>query len=284
MKNRVIAIEGGIKLQFDLVVGKECQLQIKSIIDNASHIYHAMQNWDMKPMHHLPTDKLPFRLHYPNQPILTVEEQRKEVIDWMIKKAFEDFLVAITKSLVIACNYLGTLEIIQSAVARAEADVKNHRTAIKPEMVVGQINWNIDKLEKANKRLHVPLLIDKIKSYLGKPLEYEEQILSINRLRNCFVHQNSIADKDLVLKWISKDDYGFYNDAWIELNEYEMREKGMLLGGLNTKFLHKERTIHIGDKVELSLDEFNEIALTIVMFSTGLNNIMPLESITNQSS
>src|ERR1041385_8845285 len=92
-----------IKIELSEVTNK-CLLHLKEVTDCVNHIYFATNNFDYTKTP-LPTDS--FQLIINDQkPLLTPEEQKVKTIEWTLKKAFEEFIIGLTKSLIEAYKLL----------------------------------------------------------------------------------------------------------------------------------------------------------------------------------
>lgn len=182
--------------------------------------------------------------------------------DWLIKKGIEDLIKVLNLTLIETCNY-GVLYLSMNSIKT----VKDYNTILENE-------------RKSTRKLGIPQLIERIEGFLTDQLLHKEKILSINKLRYCLAHRNGtitgvdINDKE---KEILKLEYsGFklvrYEDGQeIEIDgPFETNETDV-----SVSFVEKKRNFKIGETINFTYREFNEINLTFSLFGHDLTNKLP---------
>ena len=198
------------KIQFKLEeISNQFLTHLKETIDCVNYLYNAVNENPIqnKP---LPTDSLPVYID-DKQKSLSANEQKEKTINWLFKKAFEEFIAGLTKSLIEAYRF-----------------VKLRNLSLNPFPGTNtQLEQEIKKIDTDANKTHFPKLIEHIENGLGHPLYMRDEILSINRVRNCVVHRDGIVkQKDLkdagadtlTLKWKSINFYTDKNGKPIILN------------------------------------------------------------------
>lgn len=162
----------------------------------------------------MPTDSFPLSINN-QKPALTINEQKIASFEWVIRKAFEDFINGLTKSLKEANKIIKTLILSEKP---------------KYSMTKEEIENGLRKINAEIESLHFPKLIEFIENYIGHPLPFREEIISINQIRNCLVHRDGLVsvkdvnnNNELELKWISLKWYTKINEVSTEIT-YDLRK------------------------------------------------------------
>lgn len=123
---------------------------------------------------------------------MSIEESRINFKKWVLKKGFEDLISALTE-LMISFSYIVDLN----------KKIKQH-----PKRTFEEFKLLIFERNEKNTKLPFPKLIEKVNNSLKEPLKFSEEILSINKVRNCLVHRNGVVhptdfnvENGLELKW-----------------------------------------------------------------------------------
>jgi hypothetical protein len=249
-----------IEVKFNLdEVTNQFLFHVKETIDCENQIYHAVNETSIKNKP-LPSDSLPIYVD-DKRLSLTVAEQKEKTIKWLFKKAFEEFVAGLTKSLIEAFCF-----------------VKFQRLSLSTfDGTKEQLEEELKKVRISANNAHFPVLIDHIEKELGD-LDLVEEIRSINRIRNCMVHRDGVVqEKDLkdsssgklILKWISIKNYTIRNGERIAL-DYRTREHGILIQNMEVELVRNEKQFKLNDKIEINLNEFNEISYTCSEFVNAL--------------
>jgi len=262
MKNK----KGNIEIKFKLdEVANQFLFHLKEIIDCVNQIYYAVEETSIqnKP---LPTDSLPIYID-DKRPRPKANEQKEKTINWLLKKAFEEFIAGLTKSLIEAYCFVKFQKL---------SSVKFLGTKAELEEKIEKIRINANKA-------HFPELIEHIEKELGNSLYLKDEIQSINRIRNCMVHRDSVVQqKDLMgtdmetlnLKWISLNYYTIQNGERIAL-DYKSRVNRIRVKKMEIEKVHKIKKFKLKDRILIDLNEFNGISYTCSEFvNTLLRSIL----------
>jgi hypothetical protein len=236
-------------------------------------LLHSLDNYDFETNNPLKTHGFPFVI--PRDIPLTKEERRQNCTDWIFRKAFEDIIVGITETLIemYRCLYLYKLA----------ADSKQ-----KPVKSEEELFEEIKKINEAPKRMHLPVLIDRIQQLLASPVLLTKEILSVNKIRNCLVHRNTIVDKNDV------DENGFltlyyWDMDWFAIIEgqthsitWQLKEKGFQPQSVYYNDVDRKLQFSEGMHVSFDVNVFNAVMYTCVLFVEQLYLMLPEEILSNQ--
>lgn len=241
---------------------------LKETTNCVTHIYYSIQEADIDLNKPMPTDSFPLAINN-EKPSLTLNEQKVASFEWVIRKAFEDFIIGLTKSLKEANKIIKTLILSEKPKYSMERE---------------EIENELRKVDDEIEGLHFPKLIEFFENYLGHPLPFREEIISINQIRNCLVHRGGlVSNKDvknnneLELRWISLKWYTKINEVSTEIT-YDMRKNGITVNNLDYKVVDNKKSFKLGQKISINLNEFNGIAYTCSEFAQYLYSSMPKSS------
>ncbi len=104
-----------VEIKFDLSeVSNKFLLHLKETTDIVTFIYNSINYSDDIPLKPLPTDSFPIAIDN-KKPPSTKEELKFKTINWVLNKAFEEFINGMTKSFKAAYMYLQNLFAIINA-------------------------------------------------------------------------------------------------------------------------------------------------------------------------
>lgn len=204
------------------------------------------------------------RKHKPHGFDISFEERKKMYRDWLVKKGVEDIIKAVNNMLVEVCGIFDTNDKLKSPMPFEEAK---------------KIIYTTDNIRS---KTPLPGLLNLIKDYLTAPLIYENEISSINAVRNCLVHRDGIVRKEdikgdeqvLELKWIYHRFYNIDNGKSAELEMFSLIR-------LNSKIEIKEEKkvikFKLNDKIEITYQLFNDLIITCSKFGEDLINKLTFE-------
>ena len=140
----------------------------------------------------------------------------------------------------------------------------------------------ISNIDISANRAHFPNLIKHIEQCIDQPLYLRDEIISINRARNCMVHSGGIVqDKDLkdkgskvlTLKWKIVRFSTEKNGQQILL-EYRTRKDGIHIDNLQMELIDNFKEFSLGERISIDLNEFNDILYTCSIFTKTLFNTL----------
>lgn len=254
--------------EFNVVKILACIRHIAMVSNVVTAIYHTTKNYSANCTAPLETNGLGFVFPSENG---EAHVNADMIHDWVLTKAFEDFIVGLSQSLIEACRFL-------DIAALAE------RSKHSPFQGYEAMRNAMDGIMNSYNRAHVPEMLDLIEKGIKSPLPLKEEILSINKVRNCLVHRNGLVttgdinDKDkksLVLKYCDLAMFIQYNDQIIPLTR-EVKESRTYAHKLLAAHVHDEVAFRLNQKVQLTPDIFKSITYTSIVFIQNLIALLPV--------
>jgi len=258
-----------LEIKIDVAdVANNFLLRLKEITECLTHIYNSINQSVIDIYKPLPTDGFPLKIS-DNKPNYTIEEQTQITLNWVLTKAFEDFINGLTKSLKSTFIYLNLL-----ALSRSQIITNKKKEVIEKE---------IEKIYKRSEDMNFPGFIEEIEKHLNTRIESSSEIISINDVRNCLVHRHGVVSEkdvqksktnDLRLSWFSLK---FYTQKGGLENEitYKYRKEKIIVDNLTYKIVKNEKIFQLGDKITIDINEFNGVSYTCATFVLALAKLMP---------
>jgi len=192
------------------------------------------------------------------------EVSAKHISDWVFKKAFEDLIVGMTQSLVEIAIYLGTASLAETTKDNPFPNETAAREAI-------------EKISIKSKTANVPTLLDTIEKLLNTPLILRNEVESINKVRNCFVHHESrVKEVDgLMLKYVKQQMHAQVNGELFPVT-VEFKSKRTQVEALYYGYLAIDVPFKTGEKITVSADIFKDVTWTCIWFFQEMIRKMPL--------
>ena len=198
-----------------------------------------------------------FSYHSPYGGELTLDVRKEIYRNWLIRKGFEDLIKAITNLLIEIIRFYD----IHSELKNTKSWEAYQQLMIKP----------FHKLTKK----HYPELMKIVKLHLNDNLLLEEEIDSINKVRNCLAHRNGFVtpedfnseDNYLMLKW------EYLGLKYIENGiEKDFHKYILLTSEGETKVIKEKKTkkFELNERVQISYQLFNELIFTCDTFGRDL--------------
>lgn len=249
-------------------VTNKCLRQIRNTTLNVEYTFNAILNIDTDRFPPLQVDGLPIRIYDPES-LNDKTTPREKALDWLLRKAFEDFIVGLTESLIEAYK---TVKFFSFA----------NKTKIH-SFTIEKIEEEIEKINKKPLSLSFPNLIDEIESELNSPFSLCEEIKSINQVRNCLVHDNGIVsnrrinDKEnnlLRLKFIELIVIAEKNGEIIQVKLQDKIDK-FETNGMEVQMKPNSIAFKKGEHIKITQNLFNHVSFTCIRFVEELFNAMP---------
>lgn len=247
-------------------------LQIKDTTESVSRIFQSIENLSNEQLLHkpLPSDSFPV-LIVDNMPKSTPKEMKEQVLNWAIRKGFEDFIIGLTKSFKETYKLLALREF-----ALNQPDTLSYE----------EFEETVSKIEKEIEKFNVPIFISKIEKFLGKEVPLKKEICSINRVRNCLVHRHGVvSDRDisenenaLNLYWLNIEYWTYDGDKKIPIT-FEVRKKGMTINNLSHKIVECSKSFSKNEEVTIDVNQFNGIATTCAEYANRIFELLPKENV-----
>ena len=244
--------------------------QLRQTTEAITHIYHSVINFNADSFPPLQTDSLPIIINDPftdYKPELT----RDRTLIWLFKKAFEEFIVGLTESLIEAHRF-------------SKLYCLSNSTRLQQfSMTKEEIEAEILEIHNRPLKLNFPTLINEIEEGLKIVLPFKSEIISINQVRNCLVHRNGVvADKDINDKGNNCLQLCFQelitlsemNGQIIEV-KWEHKKHGFTTNKIGFDIRPKIIQFKKLEKVILDQNIFNGVAYTCVVFTKNLLQLLP---------
>jgi hypothetical protein len=159
-------------------VSNKCLRKIKQTTETVSLLFHLLNNNNGESFPPLIVDGLPIVYDDPEE-----KKGRKNVkeqsLNWLFCRAFEDFVVGMSESLIEAHKIPQYLKLAKLTTEEL----------ISPE----ELKKRIDSINKKPLKLPFPSLIKEIEAEFNVAFSLKNQVLSINQVRNCLVHRNGVV-------------------------------------------------------------------------------------------
>ena len=200
-------------------------------------------------------------------PPLTSDQRRVMYENWLFAAGFQTLVRGVHESLELAA--------VVSQLLTGPVRVRSSTT-------MGEV---INSLRKPVSKLRFPDLFAKVNAMLVSPLDFEREILSMQKVRNCLEHRAGIVkeediDKGGTALTLSFPRWKFFymrGSEEIELAQGERLDAGDgkpevdILGRL----VPRSRSYRLGERITFTASEFSEIAMACSYFGNELTNKLP---------
>lgn len=192
-----------------------------------------------------------------------LDSQKDLIKNWLIKKGFEDLAKGIKLSLIEAFYY--------SSLLQKSDEIKNLKTFTE----------EINSLRKTAIEQSLPGLLSKVKPFLIKRFDYENEIISINNARNCLIHADGIVtdrhinDKENNQLIIKGNRFIYFFEKEGERYPMEFGKPGPENAALKMGAEKFEIRFNPGDRIKLDLKDFSDFITTCLYFGLDLKECLP---------
>lgn len=200
-------------------------------------------------------------------PPLTSDQRRTMYENWLLAAGFHSLIRGVRESLEAAavCSQMLTGQI-----------------RVPSSATLGGV---FDSLRKSVSKLPFPRLLATVNAVLVSTLDFEREVLSMQKVRNCLEHRGGILrnediDADGAALTLSFPRWKFFymrGGEEIELAQCERVDAGdgepevQILG----RFVPRSRTYHLGERITFTASEFSEIAMACSFFGNELASKLP---------
>lgn len=228
------------------------------------HAHGAIRVQPASALPMLDVDGLAFMAEDPGNPT-SDEAQRMETEGWLLRAACIDLITALNESLIEACRII--------RLSRTQRDSK-----LKPFLDEAAIEEHMSKIETDLMRAHIPDLLKELSNGMERPLAYEQEIRSLNQLRNCLIHRNGLVSKRdvnttdvpaLRLCYMSHKIYVREGEVEHEVDR-ELKARSPIINAMMTRPVPKTVDYPVGSVIGLTTDVFNDVAFTCYLFLGAL--------------
>ena len=259
-----------LDVQITDVINK-CLLKVHSTYESAALIYHTLKDFNGDFVPPIEADSIPIRIT-----VLDIEpiSAKDKAMNWLFQKVFEDFIVGLNESLIEAYKIVKYFELGN----RSKQESITHE----------EMHDKIDSINKKSLKMHIPNLIEDIEVGIGKKLFFRDEILSINKVRNCLVHRNGKVglidttndEKSLLeLKCIELKIYRDQGDDMIPVTAEDKR-KGVQINKMGHKIVSKIMLFPVETHVLIESNVQNAVTFTCIMFASELLKALPVNGYT----
>ncbi len=249
------------ELQFQVSeIYNRCALKVSEAYRATTFLYHAIDVYSQEDFIPMLIDSLPISYL---DPIEGDKIAKHNVLQWVYRNCFSNFMAGATESLVSSILLLN----IQKLALDSSIEIYSK----------ADLDEKLDKLEISCRQLPVPALFKKVEEGLGREPLLKREIQSINRIRNCIVHDDALVaqkhingeNHNLELYFVEKVARIEVNKEWILMTK-EVKEKATLANGLKLQDTHKSMSFPLGSRIDLNPELINSIAYTCNKFSEHL--------------
>ena len=209
-----------------------------------------------------------FIRHQIHGPQMTSDQRRETYQNWLLAKGFQDLARGVRESLEEAALYLALITKPPKQVSTSSS--------------LGDV---LETMRKPATRLSFPILLDRVNARLTSPLEFVQEFLSIQTVRNSLEHRNGIVGKQdlddggstLTLTFPRWKFFYMRGEEEIEIAPGEpvdaQNEQPLvnILGRLTTR----SKSYALGERITFTPEEFSEIAMACGRFGFELAHKLP---------
>lgn len=253
---------GVYELRFQVSeIYNRCALKVSEAYRATTFLFHAIDAYPQDEFVPMLIDSIPITYFHP---VEGDKIPKTNVRQWVYRNCFSNFLAGAAESL-IASRLL--IEIQKLAT-------ENNNVILNKT----DLDKKLDELEVEYRLFSIHRLFIEIKKGLGiEKLPYENEIRSINSVRNCIVHDNAVVMQknikkgciDLELHYIEKVAKIKVGDEWVLLTK-DVKEKQIQTTGLDMQNVCKMVSFPVGTIIELNPELINAVAYTCNLFADYL--------------
>lgn len=239
---------------------------VRDMSDRVAFGLRALENYEPTQRPTMPTDIMPLMFHDPEEPFQpdNLEALRAGQRVWLLQSGFSGFIRGVSAAL-------------------QEARVFCTLAAIPPgqETTLAEVRELIARTRKSGLAMHVPKLLEDVERKLSSALELSPHILSFNKVRNCLEHRHGVVSS-LDCNDVSRSslvmEYRRQRMVWVnEAGEEIPLVPPMVIDGgtIVSKVDEAKKVFPLGQRVEVSIDDFNDVAFTCFAFALNLAAHLP---------
>lgn len=191
------------------------------------------------------------------------EDRRQAYASWLLCRGFQELLRGIRASFEEALIYL---------------DIYRQRETLERW---GDFQAALQAVKSRAERLNFPDLMTAVSDGLAEPLAFQEEIRSLQRVRNCLEHRRGVVGQPDIDTGSAVLTARFPHFQILVRGDGEPRpiQLGMHISAgevFEISRAIREISYHLGDKIAFSAEEFTDIAFAInVFFSNDLGPKLP---------
>jgi hypothetical protein len=200
-------------------------------------------------------------------PAMTSDERRTMYESWLLTRGFQDLARGIRQSLEEAFLYLAII-----------ANPPRSGT-------LEDIEAEIDAIRARASKPNFPDLLAKINAGLVSPMEFDREVLSIQRVRNCLEHRDGKVgaqdldpgERTLTLNFPRFKFFYMRKGEEIELapDEPVDAQDGQPHVDILARRITSSKVYELGQRIGFTAGEFSEVAVACSLFATDLAGKLP---------
>lgn len=254
-------------IEFELSRILKCITHISETSNVATALFHLTKDATVSKLYPMRTDGLGFV--FPNENGETAVNPGT-MMDWVLRKAFEDFIVGLSQSLTEANIFLKYCSLGKTT---KDNPIKGGPDGVRKLFA---------KISKDAMRMSIPQLIANAEKEIGTQLLLKDEVLSINQVRNCLVHRAGVvSDSDmqptsLSLKYVDLVMYVQHSDGTVDILTADMKERNLHVDRFALENVGKTIEFKLGEKIAIGADVFKAVTYTTIAFIQQLVLRMPI--------
>jgi hypothetical protein len=198
------------------------------------------------------------------------EERRATYSNWLISRGLHDVAGGVRRSLEAAHLYI--------QIIRHVASLERKSTTM------GDLQGSLFRIRSKANKANFPQLMEWVNEGLVEPLSFEKEFSSLQKARNCLEHRGGIVaakiDADegsgvLVLSFPRLKLFYEKGGAEIEIHKGHIVEPDGDHAVIKAKRVINERSFNVGDRIQISAEDFFEIGLGCWLFAQDLVGKLP---------
>ncbi|HEY4942515.1 MAG TPA: hypothetical protein VII56_13890 [Rhizomicrobium sp.] len=201
-------------------------------------------------------------------PGISADQRRFLYLAWLLGKGFHDLARGVRESLEAAAEY-----VVVAKYPQGQTTLQHFQAAVT------------EAKREANK-MSFPALMEAVNKNLTSPLSFNREFLSLQNVRNCLEHRNGIVseidlkgDEALVLATPRFKIFYLRHGEEVELGpncKVVPEEESQTEIQIFLKREIRERRYKLGERVQISTEEFHEIAAGCFQFVHDLASKLPV--------
>ncbi len=261
---------GVYELRFQVSdIYNRCAQKVSEAYRATTFLFHAIDAYPQDVFVPMLIDFIPITY---TDPVEGDKIPQTKVRQWVYRNCFSNFLAGAAESL-IASRLL--LEI--QTLAKESNNVIHDKA---------HLDEKLDKVEVKSRKLSIPDLFEEVKKGLGlEILSFEKEILSINSVRNCIVHNDALVLQKygknggvgLELHYVENVAKIQVGNEWVLLTK-EVKEKQIQTTALGMQNVCKMVSFPLGSTIELNPELINAVAYTCNLFAEYLFRQFQIET------
>lgn len=241
------------KFQVSDILNK-CSIKVAEVVSIVTYLDHSTEAYNPEEFTPLLMDTLPTIVKHPEYGNII---PKKIARNWIYTSAIVDIVSGIQESLISTYQCIKFQEF---------ADY----TRITPGLQRTDVENKLNAIVKKSKKLHLPKLIEEIEKHISIGFPHKKELISINAVRNCIIHNEAIVTEKNInaphsntLNLFYKDPvtYLMVDNKRVRLCE-EMKRKPIVTQAIELELQNKCIEYRLQQKLNFDANMFNGIVFT----------------------